>query len=91
MRMALIGFCTVLASCTLAPSVVKSRTMMTPTDIAAAGLVCRTQAPIGSNLPKSICASESAWAAYDRRARLASEELFSKGRETSNVGRFNRD
>jgi hypothetical protein len=86
-----LGAGAVLAGCSATPSVTRTDTLMTPAEIADAGLVCRTQPPIGSNLPRTICASPEAWVAYDRKARLATEELIAKGRETTNVGRFNRD
>lgn len=91
MRTAVILCGLILTACSATPSVVKTDAMMTPAQIAEAGLVCRTQPPIGSALPRTICASEQAWAAYDRRARLASEDLFAAGRELPNSGRFNRN
>ena len=71
------------AGCSMTPTVTRERTTMTPAQIASMDLVCREIVPIDTNIPKTICASEASWAAYDRTARLASEELFEKAREVA--------
>ncbi len=86
----LTGACLLLSACSTTPSVVRTKESLTPTQIAEMGLVCRTAPPVTSNIPRTICASEQAWAAHERRTRLATEELFAEGRKNPNVGRFNR-
>jgi hypothetical protein len=69
----------------MAPTVTKINTTMTPRDIREAGLECRQLVPIDSNIPRTICASSAAWAAYEERARRATDELFARGRELGNA------
>ncbi len=80
-----------VSACSTTPTVTKQKTTMTVAQINEAGLQCRELTPIDSTIPRTICASEKSWAAYDRRARLASEELFAEGRKIPNAGRFNRN
>jgi len=74
-----------VAGCSMTPTVTKVSTTMTPSEIHEAGLVCRQLVPIDSNVPRTICASETAWASYDARARLATDELLAKGKELGNA------
>jgi hypothetical protein len=60
-------------------------------EIEEAGLECRRIVPIDTSIPKTICATPVTWASYERRTRLASEDLFAEGRKNTNSGRFNRD
>lgn len=78
-------------ACVTKPTVTKERTTMTPQQIAEAGLICREMKAIDSNLPRTICASKRSWAAYDRNARLASEDLMREARGAPNAGRGNRN
>ena len=80
-----------LTGCTTTPLVTKERSMMTPAQIKEAGLECRKNVAIDTNIPRTICASPKSWARYEARARGATDELLAKGREQSNVGRFSRD
>ena len=44
--------------------------------VSEAGLVCRTERPTGSNMPKRICASEKEWVEFDEAAEQASEDMM---------------
>jgi hypothetical protein len=78
-------------ACSTTPTVAKQVTTMTPKEIEEAGLECRRIVPIDTSIPKTICATPVTWASYERRTRLASEDLFAEGRKNTNSGRFNRD
>lgn len=80
-----------LAACSTKPLVQKELAMMTPAEIAAAGLECRKDRPPDTNIPRTICASKEAWASFDERRRTESDALMAEGRKYTNVGRFNRD
>ena len=80
--------CLTLAACTVTPAVTRTSTTMTPAEIAEMGLVCRTETPPDTNIPRTVCASEQAWAAYDRRTQAAAQEFFAEGRKGANTGRF---
>jgi hypothetical protein len=58
---------------------------MTPREIREAGLVCKQLVPIDSNVPRTICASEAAWASYADETRLATDDLLAKGKELGNA------
>ena len=79
--------CLGASACSLTPTVTKSR--MTLGEANIEGMECRREVPIGSNQPRTVCASPQAWAAYDRNQRLASEDLFRETRTRNAVTRFN--
>jgi hypothetical protein len=79
----------VLSACTTTPSVTKQT--MTLAEANIDGMECRRDTPPDTNIPRTICASPESWAVFDERRRRESEALLAKGREYSNVGRFNRD
>ena len=89
----LCGTCavTALAACTVVPQVKREDTTMTRAQIEAEGLVCRTDRPSDTNIPRTICASETAWAAFDERRKRETDDLLAIGRSSANFGRFNRD
>lgn len=80
-----------LSACTATPAITREHTTMTLAQIEEAGLVCRKDRPINSNLPRTICASAAAWAEFDERQRAESEEFLAEGRKSNNFSRFNRD
>lgn len=80
-----------VSACSTTPLVTKENAMLTPAQIAEMGLVCRSDTPPDSNIPRTICASEASWAAFDERRRRETDEIFAEGRKNPNVGRFNRD
>lgn len=80
-----------LSACGTTPLVTRESTTMTKTEIAAAGLICRKDKAPDTNIPRSICASREAWAAFDERRRQETADLIAEGKKLSNVGRFNRD
>ncbi len=80
--------CLALAGCSLTPAVTRTSTTMTPAEIAEMGLICRTETPADTIIPRTVCASEQAWAAYDRRTQATMQEFFSEGRRGANTGRF---
>lgn len=82
---------TFTAACSTQPTFTREKTMMTPSQIADMGLICRKITPIGTTIPRNMCASEAAWENYDERGVLSSEALFREVRSVPNVGRFNRD
>jgi hypothetical protein len=79
------------SACSTVPLVTREQTTMTVAEIAAEGLICRKDRPPDTNIPRTICASEQAWAAFDERRRRESEDLLAEGRKAPNAGRFNRD
>jgi hypothetical protein len=82
---------TVLAACSTVPSVTSEQTTMTKAQMTAEGLICRKDKPPDTNIPRTICASEEAWAVFDEKRRRETEALLAEGRKNTNVGRFNRD
>jgi hypothetical protein len=76
-----------LASC-LAPSTTKKITTLGEIDMT--DMVCRRAVPIGTSMPKTICARQADWAKYDERQIAASERMQDLLREQPNVGAFNR-
>lgn len=87
----LIGAVALLTACSATPTVVRTDAMMTPAQIKEQGLVCRKDKPPDTNIPRTICASEQAWAAFDERRRKETADILAEGRKNTNVGRFNRD
>lgn len=81
----------ILSACSTTPLVTKTDAMLTPTQIADMGLVCRRDKPPDTNIPRTICASKEAWASFDERRRRETDELMAEGRKSPNVGQFNRD
>ena len=80
-----------MTACSMTPTVTKERTTMTVGEIKEAGLECRKNIPIDSNIPRTICASPESWLAYEARARSATDELLAEGRKLPNVGGYNRN
>jgi hypothetical protein len=72
-----------IAGCSIAPKVTKQRMTLGEADIS--GMECRRAKPIDSNLPRTICASPTSWAAYDEQARAATDDLLFRGRELGNA------
>ncbi len=85
------GAAVILSACSTTPAVVRYTAMMTPAEIREEGLECRKDKPPDTNIPRSICASREAWAAFDERRRRETEDILAEGRKNANVGRFNRD
>jgi hypothetical protein len=85
------GSALLLVACSTTPTVTSETTTMTRAEIAEAGLICRKDRPPDTNIPRTICASEQAWAAFDEKRRRESDELMAEGKKFANVGRFNRD
>ena len=81
----------ILGACSTTPLVTKTDAMLTPTQIADMGLVCRRDKPPDTNIPRTICASKVAWATFDERRRRETDDLMAEGRKAPNVGQFNRD
>jgi hypothetical protein len=77
-----------LGACSATPLVTKER--MTLGEANIDGLECRKDKPITTNIPRTICASPQAWAAFDERRRKETDELMAEGRKAPNVGGFNR-
>jgi hypothetical protein len=81
----------ILGACSTTPLVTRTDAMLSPSQIADMGLVCRRDRPPDTNIPRTICASKEAWAAFDERRRRETDDLMAEGRKTTNVGQFNRD
>jgi hypothetical protein len=79
------------AACSMTPTVTKQSTTMTVGEIKEAGLECRRNVAIDTNIPRTICASANSWAAYEAKARAATDELLAEGRKLPNAGGFNRN
>jgi hypothetical protein len=75
-------------ACSASAGVTKTQAMMSPAEIAGAGLICRKDRPANSNIPRTICASEAAWADYDERRRQETEALMAEGRKLGNSSRY---
>lgn len=82
--------CLALAACSVTPTVTRTSTTMTPAEIAEMGLICRAETPGDSNIPRNVCATEKAWAAYDRQTRLVTDEIFAEARKMPNTWRYRR-
>lgn len=67
-----------------------TKTVTTLGEVDMTNMVCRRETPVGTAMPKTMCASPEAWAAYDKRQAAASEGLFAYARELPNVDKFNR-
>jgi hypothetical protein len=78
-----------IMGCTTAPSVTKQK--MTLGEANISGMECRREKPIDSNLPRTICASRQAWAAFDDARRIDTDDILAEGRKHANVGPFNRN
>lgn len=78
-----------ISACSTTPLV--TRETMTLGEANIEGMECRKDRPPDTNIPRTICASPEAWAAFDDRRRRETEDLLAEGRKYANVGRFNRD
>jgi hypothetical protein len=78
-----------VSACSTTPLV--TRETMTLGEANIEGMECRKDRPPDTNIPRMICASPEAWAAFDARRRRETEDLLAEGRKYANVGRFNRD
>lgn len=76
------------SACSTTPIVTKQN--MTLGEANIEGMECRRDKPIGSNMPKTICASPQAWAAFDKAAAYETSLARQAAREVNNVGAFNR-
>jgi len=86
-----MGAAVLLAACSVTPTVVRHTATMTPAEIKEQGLECRKDRPPDTNIPRSICASKEAWAAFDEKRRKETQDLLAEGRKNTNAGRFNRN
>jgi hypothetical protein len=75
--------------CTMTPAVTKERMTLGEADIS--GMECRREKPIDTNLPRTICASRQAWAAFDDDRSRETDDILAEGRKNANVGAFNRN
>jgi hypothetical protein len=73
------------SACTMTPTVKTEVTTMSMREIREAGLECRQLIPIDSNIPRTICASDASWAAYDDSARRATDDLLAEGKKLGNA------
>lgn len=78
-----------VSACSTTPLV--TRETMTLGEANIEGMECRKDRPPDTNIPRTICASPEAWAAFDDKRRRETEDLLAEGRKYANVGRFNRD
>jgi len=78
-----------LSACTATPTVTREK--MTLGEANIEGMECRKDRPPDTNIPRTICASPQAWAAFDSERRRESDELMAEGRKYTNVGHFNRN
>ena len=83
----LAAACLGASACSMTPLVTKSR--MTLGEANIKDMECRRETPIGTAQPRTVCASKEDWAAYDKKARYASEDLFQEVRTRNTVTRFN--
>ena len=76
------------AACTTDGLLTREKTTLTPAQIADMGLECREETPIGTTIPRSICASPEQWAAYEDRTVAGTKTYFDELRRNPN-DRFN--
>jgi hypothetical protein len=76
-----------VSACTT-PSVTKQR--MTLGEANISGMECRREKPVGTNLPRTVCASPEAWEKFDEAARAENDLALQKARSGTNAGAFNR-
>lgn len=85
----LCGLCAAaLSACSTAPAVTRESMTMTKAEISAQGLVCRKDQPTNTLIPRTVCASESAWAAFDERRKSETDKMIAEGRQNANFNRF---
>lgn len=77
-----------LSACSVVPTVTKERMTLGEADIG--GMECRRDVPVDSNIPRTICASPTSWAAFDEKRRRETDGILAEGRQNANVGAFNR-
>lgn len=77
-----------LGACTMTPSVTHESTTMTLAQIEAEGLVCRKDQPTNRLIPRTVCASEAAWAAFDEKRKQETDRMIAEGRQNANFSRF---
>lgn len=88
-RIVLCGLCAAaLSACSTAPAVTRENTTMTMAEIKAQGLVCRKDQPTNSLIPQTVCASRTAWAAFDERRKSETDKMIAEGRQNANFSRF---
>jgi hypothetical protein len=87
-RRLILGLATLAlaAGCATTRPVV-SRTETTLAQVDMTGLVCRYEAPTGSNMKRSVCASPDQWKKYDEANQAQSEYLLDEGSKVG-IGRF---
>lgn len=78
-----------ISACSTTPLV--TRETMTLGEANIEGMECRRDRPPDTNIPRTICASPEAWAAFDERRRRETDALLAEGRKYTNVGHFNRN
>jgi hypothetical protein len=71
-----------LAGCATEPKITKET--MTLAEANIEGLECRIDNPMGSNMPRTICASPAAWAKYDRNQEFNTDKMLENGRSSPN-------
>jgi hypothetical protein len=87
MRLILAVFAILLmSSCATQPRVTK--VVMPLGEVDMTGLECRVERPVGTNMPRQICARPEAWAELDERALERKDALLEDARTAGN-GRFN--
>lgn len=77
-----------LTACAAAPAVQKTSTILGEVDLT--GLECRRETPIGANIPRTVCASPEAWAAYEARAADHARRQIDEADRYTNVFQFGR-
>jgi hypothetical protein len=89
-RIAILSAAAALAAaCSMTPTVTKER--MTLGDVDMTNMECRRDTPPDSNVPRTICATPQAWAAFDENRRRETDAILAEGRKHANVGAFNRN
>ncbi len=84
----LAGLAAAVSACSTTPTVTKQR--MTLGEANIEGMECRVERPIGSVVPRTVCASPQAWANFDKAAAYETSLARQAAREVNNVGAFNR-
>jgi hypothetical protein len=77
-----------VAACSASPIYTRTHTTLGEVDLT--GLECRKDTPINTNVPRTVCASPEAWAAYQKEEAERAERVREEADRYTNVNQFGR-
>lgn len=80
--MLMLATCVMATGCATTPTVSKQKMALADADLT--GLECRTEKPINSNKPQTVCASPSAWKAWEEKQKRETDQLLDETRSIPN-------